>query len=172
MKGVLRWLVHRGMSCRYQRFFFCLGCSSRPSLSSPYTFSIPFPPSPSQLGRQPCWVACLVVWLWEGSFHLSPFTSVSTVSRNHPVNVLHITENLFLHCPKPIFNYFVKNRLYKARLWSSFSNFIYIIGFLPILKNFQRMCKGTLISIPLICTQNVHIEAMSIFLFHMTVTSQ
>ncbi len=29
--------------------------------SSPYTFSISLSPSPSKLGRQPCWVACLLV---------------------------------------------------------------------------------------------------------------
>jgi hypothetical protein len=29
--------------------------------SSPYTFSIPLSKSPSKLGRQPCWVACLLV---------------------------------------------------------------------------------------------------------------
>ncbi len=29
--------------------------------SSPYTISIPLSISPSKLGRQPCWVACLLV---------------------------------------------------------------------------------------------------------------
>ena len=41
MKGVLSWLVHcMGLSCRYKRLLFCLGCTSWPStniFSSPYT---------------------------------------------------------------------------------------------------------------------------------------
>ncbi len=31
-------------------------------LSSPYTISIPLSPLPSKLGREPCWVACLLVY--------------------------------------------------------------------------------------------------------------
>ncbi len=55
-----------GLSCWYKRFLFRLGCSSRPStkyffLTVVYTFSIPLSPSPSKPGRQPCWVACLLV---------------------------------------------------------------------------------------------------------------
>jgi len=54
-----------GLSCRYKRFLFCLGCFSRSSTKyfflSPYTISITLFPSPSKLGRQPCWVACLLV---------------------------------------------------------------------------------------------------------------
>jgi hypothetical protein len=33
--------------------------------SSPYIISIPLSPSPSKLGRQPCWVACLSMCLWK-----------------------------------------------------------------------------------------------------------
>jgi hypothetical protein len=47
-----------GLTCRYKRFLFCLMCSSR----SVHNISIHFPqsPSPSKLGRQPCWVAWYV----------------------------------------------------------------------------------------------------------------
>ncbi len=44
-----------GLSCRYKRFLFCLGCSAQYKIifSSPYTISVPLSPSPSKLGRQP-----------------------------------------------------------------------------------------------------------------------
>ncbi len=51
--------------CRYKRVLFCLGCSSRPCTK--YFFPHPihyfnsFVPNASKLGRQPCWVACLLV---------------------------------------------------------------------------------------------------------------
>jgi hypothetical protein len=58
MKGVLSWLIRCAFcvlswllrSAQYKIFF-----------SSPYTIYIPLSPSPSKLGRQPCWVACLLV---------------------------------------------------------------------------------------------------------------
>ncbi len=51
-----------GLSCRYKRFLFCLGCSSWPSTKYFFPHHTLFqPPSLSQLGRQPCWVACLLV---------------------------------------------------------------------------------------------------------------
>ena len=60
-----------GLPCRYTRILFCLGCSIRPStniFSSPYTISIPLSSSPSKLGKQSCWAACLLVcaclWSW------------------------------------------------------------------------------------------------------------
>jgi hypothetical protein len=43
------------------------------SVYSPYTISIPLSPSPSKLGRQPCWAACLLV----------------CVSGYHPLQVLY-----------------------------------------------------------------------------------
>jgi len=49
---------------RYKIFVFRLAFSSQPStkyFSSHYTISIPLSPSPSKLGRQPCWVAFLLV---------------------------------------------------------------------------------------------------------------
>ncbi len=58
---VLFWLVVFGLVV--QEILFYLGCSSRPRTKycfpSPYTISIPLSPSPYELGRQPCWVACL-----------------------------------------------------------------------------------------------------------------
>jgi hypothetical protein len=53
-----------GLLCKYKYTIFlsCLGCSSRPSTK----FSIPLSPSPSKLGRQPCWVACLLVCVSDG----------------------------------------------------------------------------------------------------------
>ncbi len=52
-----------GLSCRYKRFFFNLGLDA---LIGQYEIFFPRPtlplsPSPSKLGRQPCWVACLLV---------------------------------------------------------------------------------------------------------------
>jgi hypothetical protein len=54
MKGkpkifVMPWQLY---SAQYKLFF-----------SSPYTVSIPLSPSTSKLGRQPCWVACLLVYV-------------------------------------------------------------------------------------------------------------
>ncbi len=44
-----------GLSCRYKRFLFCLGCTSRPSTkyfsSSPYTISMPLSTLPQQAGQ-------------------------------------------------------------------------------------------------------------------------
>ncbi len=51
--------------CRYKRFLLCLGCSGQSNTKYffplPYTISMPLSSSPSSLGRQPCWVACLLV---------------------------------------------------------------------------------------------------------------
>jgi hypothetical protein len=53
-----------GLPCRYKRFLFFLGCSSRHTttyiFSSPNIMSIILSPSPSKQGRNPCWVACLL----------------------------------------------------------------------------------------------------------------
>jgi hypothetical protein len=57
-----------GLLCPYKRFLICLGCSSRPSAKIFFVTvhcSIPLSPSPSNLGRQPCWVACLLVCVSE-----------------------------------------------------------------------------------------------------------
>jgi hypothetical protein len=67
MKGVLSWLVH--WACRAEPRDFVLpelehalvGAPYKIFFSSPYTISIPLSASPNNLGRQPCWVACLVV---------------------------------------------------------------------------------------------------------------
>ncbi len=53
-----------GLSCWYKRFLPCLGCSGQPSTKYVFLtvhFSISVSISPSKLGRQPCWVACLLV---------------------------------------------------------------------------------------------------------------
>ncbi len=73
VKGALAWLVrwapHAGT-----RDLFCLGCSSRPRtkcfFSSPYTVSLNLYPSSSKLGRQSCWVACLLISVsWCTPYH-------------------------------------------------------------------------------------------------------
>jgi hypothetical protein len=50
--------------CWYKRFLFCFGWSSRPSTKyfflTVHFFNL-FAPSPSKLGRQSCWVTCLLV---------------------------------------------------------------------------------------------------------------
>ncbi len=61
-----------GLSCQYKRFLFYIGCSRRPSTKYFFPHRTPvtplqyfnystLSPSPSKLGRQPCWVACLLV---------------------------------------------------------------------------------------------------------------
>ncbi len=45
-----------GSSCQYNRFLSCFGFSSQPTA---HFFA--YSPSPSNLGRQSCWVACLCV---------------------------------------------------------------------------------------------------------------
>jgi hypothetical protein len=60
-----------GLSWQYKRFLFCFGFSSWPStnyfFSSPDTISITLSSSHSKLGRQPCWVSCLLVCVSGGS---------------------------------------------------------------------------------------------------------
>jgi hypothetical protein len=79
IKGILPWLVR--WACRY-----CLGCSSWPCakyfFSSIDTISIPMSPSPSRLGRQPCWVACLSVCVSAVTpcIFLHPFVSYVSIS--------------------------------------------------------------------------------------------
>ncbi len=59
------WLVR--WACRAGTRDFCsaLAAIAGPDpnifFSSPYTVSVPLSQSPSKLGRQPCWVACLLV---------------------------------------------------------------------------------------------------------------
>jgi len=64
MIGILPWLV-LDSSCWYKRFLSCLGCSSQPSTKYYFPhrrlFHFINPPSPSNLGRQACWFACLCV---------------------------------------------------------------------------------------------------------------
>jgi hypothetical protein len=64
MKGVLPWLVR--WACRAGTRDFCSALAAEVDpvqniFSSSYTISMPLSPSPSKLGRQPCWVACLLV---------------------------------------------------------------------------------------------------------------
>ncbi len=64
MKGVLPWLVC--WACRAGIRDFCsapvaLVGPVQNMFFSPYTVSIPLSTSPSKLGRQPRWVACLLV---------------------------------------------------------------------------------------------------------------
>jgi hypothetical protein len=55
-----------GLSCRYSTRYFCSALAAlvgpvQNIFSSPCTISILLSPSPSKMGRQPCWVACLSV---------------------------------------------------------------------------------------------------------------
>ncbi len=63
-KGVLSWLVRWACRASTRDFFPALAGLVGPvqnTFSSPFTFLISLSPSPSKLGRQPCWVACLLV---------------------------------------------------------------------------------------------------------------
>ncbi len=68
MKGVLPWLVHWAWCAGGTRDFCsalaALAAQYKIFLSSPYTISMPLPPSPSKLGRQPYRVACLFVCVY------------------------------------------------------------------------------------------------------------
>jgi hypothetical protein len=64
MKEVLPWLVR--WACRAGTRDFCSALAAEVDpvqniFSSSYTISIPLASSPSKLGRQPFWVACLLV---------------------------------------------------------------------------------------------------------------
>jgi hypothetical protein len=64
MKEVLSWFVR--WACRGGRRDFCSALAAlvgpvKNIFSSPYTSSILLSSSSSKLGRQPCWVACLLV---------------------------------------------------------------------------------------------------------------
>jgi len=67
MKGVLPWLVL--WVCRAGTRDFCsalavlVAAQYKIRFSSPYTISIHLSPSPSKLGRQACWVVCLLIWI-------------------------------------------------------------------------------------------------------------
>jgi hypothetical protein len=53
-----------GSLCRYKRFLSCFGCCGRPSTKKFFRkvhYFISFVPSPSKLGKQSCWVACLLM---------------------------------------------------------------------------------------------------------------
>jgi hypothetical protein len=60
-----------GLSCRYKIFLFCLAaavgpCSTKFRLPHHTLFQFP---SPSKLGKQPCWAACLFLCV-SGITHL------------------------------------------------------------------------------------------------------
>jgi hypothetical protein len=62
MKGVLPWGGYLGLPCRYKRFLSSLGCCSWSSTTYffPHPTLCPHGPA-SCMGRQPCWIACLLV---------------------------------------------------------------------------------------------------------------
>ncbi len=68
---------------------FRLGCSSRPStkyfFSSAYSISILLSPSPSKLGRQPCGVACLLVFVSGYDSQGKLYKEVSLEAKQVPV---------------------------------------------------------------------------------------
>ncbi len=64
MKGVLPWLFRWACAAGTRDFCPALAALIGPVqniFSSPYTISMPLSLSPSKLGRQLCWVACLLV---------------------------------------------------------------------------------------------------------------
>ncbi len=59
-----------GMSCRYKRFCFALTAlvgQIQHVFSPPYTISIPLSQSLTKLGKQPCWVACILICVSVGT---------------------------------------------------------------------------------------------------------
>ncbi len=67
MKGVLSWLFSWACFCSA---LAALVSSVHSFFSSQYAISISLSPLPSKLGRQPCWVACLLVCV--SILYLSP----------------------------------------------------------------------------------------------------
>ncbi len=64
MKGVLPWLVN--LACRAGKRDFCSALAAlvgqvQSIFSPPYTISMPLSLLPKKVGKQPCWVACLLV---------------------------------------------------------------------------------------------------------------
>ncbi len=85
MKRVLPWWVR--WTCRAcPRDFVLPWLLQSPQykvfVSSPYIISIPLSLSPSKLGRQPCWVACLLIRV-----------------SGHPQHISLPYEGNFLYCP-------------------------------------------------------------------------
>jgi hypothetical protein len=83
IKAALPWLV-RACRAGTRNLWYCLGCPSRPCTK--YFFSstgtISLTPLPSKLGRQPCWVACLLVCVSAGTprTFLHPLVSYGSIS--------------------------------------------------------------------------------------------
>jgi hypothetical protein len=71
-----------GSSCRYNGILSCLGCTSQPRTKYYFSHRTLFhflsPLTPTNLGRQSCWLACLCVSGWgvramkQGQFHSWP----------------------------------------------------------------------------------------------------
>ncbi len=92
-------------ACRVGAQDFCSALASLVGpvqifVSSPYTVSIPLPSSPSKLGRQPCWVACLLVCVsgFRSTFqHISnepQFAVLYAVNQWQPLRSLHLRREL------------------------------------------------------------------------------
>ncbi len=67
---VLFYFVRR--ACRARDFCSVLAALVGPVqniFSPPYTILFPLSPSPSKLGRQSCWVACLLICVSDSPFH-------------------------------------------------------------------------------------------------------
>ncbi len=105
MKGVHSWLVY--WACRADTKDFCSALAalvgpSKIFFSSPYTIYIPLSSSPSILGRQPCWVTCLL--------DLDPLPGITfsnsdlrlpKVKRLHGHECMFLTHYHWIYCTYP-----------------------------------------------------------------------
>jgi hypothetical protein len=92
MKGVLPWLVRWACRAAQGIFLFCLGCSCLGTKQNTFFLVVHYfisfvPIAQPKLGRQPCWVACLlicvsgsyIVYIVLGRERMRCFTSVYNV---------------------------------------------------------------------------------------------
>jgi hypothetical protein len=89
-----------GLVVPVQRLFSALTSLVGPVqdiFSSLYTISTPLSPSPSKLGRQPCWVSCLVVCV-SGLDQLNHLSNETLFWLNLLIHELLIRINPLLNC--------------------------------------------------------------------------
>ncbi len=85
--------------------------------SSPYTISMPLSPSPSKLGRQPCWVACLLVCVCASNSPTANLRKPALEVKRIPV--FFIPDRLNFLCPFAVYylRYAVRSFFTISRRW-------------------------------------------------------
>ncbi len=148
-----------GSSCRYNGFLSCLGCSSQPSTKydfpSPHTFSLYLCSTPSNLGRQACWVAC--IWRkpnlqsrgrlsWNGSRGAASPT-VGSAPRPGSDDILEWKQGKKIGTPNLVSDGILLLLWTGTRLFSSVLSYLHFyenhaVHLRIILKIIQILCEG------------------------------